>query len=259
VKWFLLLLASVVPWSGLFAQEGYDFSRFKNETVEFIKTPLTWDGGDWLKLGVLAGGTFLVMRTVDQPVRNAVIRGGQQYFNSVPIEGGRIYGDFYTPAICLSGYAIYSAATGDQGARKIAYEIGQSALYAGAITLALKVAVGQARPYTNEGVASFRPFTFLTNEAYQSFPSGHTAMAFALSTVLSRNAGPAWLKVLAYAPALFTPVSRVYQNQHWVSSTLFGGILGYAVATWVVDRHEEGDSKVQLESIYPLKLRIALN
>src|SRR5689334_17877090 len=83
VKWLLLILASVVPWSGLFAQEGYDFSRFKHETVEFVKVPLTWDGGDWLKLGVLAGGTFLVMRTVDQPVRNAVIRGGQQYFNSV--------------------------------------------------------------------------------------------------------------------------------------------------------------------------------
>ncbi len=259
MRWFLLIVASAFPWAGASAQEQYDLSRFQDETVDFVKLPLTWEGGDWLKFGVLAGGTFLTMRTVDQPVRNAVIRGGQQDYNSVPIEGGRIYGELYTPALCFTGYALYSIAADDQGARKIAYEIVQSTLYAGAITFGLKVAVGRARPYTDEGVSSFHPFSSLTNDEDHSFPSGHCAVAFALSTVLSRNAGPAWLKVLAYAPAILTPVSRVYQDQHWVSSTLFGGILGYAVATWAVDRHEEGDGKVQLESIYPFRIRIALN
>ena len=90
-------------------------------------------------------------------------------------------------------------------------------------------------------------------------PGGHCVIGFALSTVLSRNAGPLWLKGLAYVPAALTFVSRVYQDRHWTSDELLGASFGYFIATWVVDQHEQGESRIQLSSVFPLTISIALD
>ena len=87
-------------------------------------------------------------------------------------------------------------------------------------------------------------------------PSGHSTVAFILSTVFSRNADSPILKVLAYVPAAVTMISRVYQDQHWTSDTFAGAALGYFVGTWVVDHHEQSDSPVKIISAFPLSIRI---
>jgi membrane-associated phospholipid phosphatase len=88
-------------------------------------------------------------------------------------------------------------------------------------------------------------------------PSGHSTVAFVISTVLSRNAKSPVLKVLAYLPVAFTMVSRVYQDQHWTSDVFAGAALGYFVADWVVDQHENNKSIVEVSSVYPLSISIA--
>jgi membrane-associated phospholipid phosphatase len=122
------------------------------------------------------------------------------------------------------------------------------------------MAIGRARPYTGEGNTSFHPFSTITGD-FHSLPGGHNAAAFVLSTVLSRNAKPVWLKIIAYVPAALTFVSRVYQDQHWTSDDFFGAALGYFVATWVVDQHEQVDSRIQVSSANPcmITFTIALN
>jgi len=248
-KILLSLLVLIICESSLFAQNKYNLSQFGNETVDFIKQPSKWDGGDWLRLGVIGSATFLTMQ-VDQPIRDAVLKD-RSYFYSVPIEAGRIYGELYSPVVFFAGFAAHSLITNNISTRKIAYEIGQASLYTGAITLILKTAFGRTRPYMNEGTSSYYPFSSLLDK-YHSLPGGHTATAFVLSTVLSRNAGPTWLKILAYLPAVITPFSRVYEDKHWVSSCFFGGALGYFVAKWVVDTHEKKDKLFQSTSNAPL-------
>jgi hypothetical protein len=237
----------------------YNFSQFGNETWSFIKQPTKWEGSDWLKIGLIGAGTFLVMQ-VDQPIRNAVLKD-QRYYKSVPIEAGRMWAELYPPVLIFSGFAAYSLLTGDTGARKTAYEIGQALLYAGAVDKILSIAIGRAKPYANEGPKSFRPFSTLDplKQDYQSLPGGHNTIAFALSTVLSRNAGPVWLKGLAYVPAALTFVSRVYQDRHWTSDDFAGAAIGCFVATWVVDLHEKTESRVHVSSIFPFTMSIALN
>ncbi len=169
-----------------------------------------------------------------------------------------MWGELYAPCVLFGGFAIHSLLTNDIGTRKIAYEIGQASLYAGAINYLLKLAIGRARPYMEEGKSSFHPFSSLFNIDNQSFPGGHSTAAFVLSTVLSRNAKPVWLKILAYLPAALTFVSRVYQDQHWTSDDFAGAACGYFIATWVVDQHENNKSIVEISSAYPLSIRIAL-
>ncbi len=280
-KFYLTLILIILCRAAVFAQNDalqdsvpqlkYTFSQFGNETWDFIKQPTKWDGGDWLKIGLISAATYLVIETADQTARDAVLRDGkydanglfikesQKYYKSIPIEFGRMWGELYAPVVLFGGFAIHSLLTDDISTRKIAYEIGQASLYAGAVTLLLKTAIGRARPYMEEGKTSFHPFSSLFNQDDHSLPGGHTAAAFVLSTVLSRNAKPIWLKVLAYVPAGLTFVSRVYQDQHWSSDDLLGGVLGYFIATWVVDQHENNESLVEMSSIYPISFRIALN
>jgi membrane-associated phospholipid phosphatase len=234
----------------------YNLSQFCNETWSLIKQPAKWEGNDWLKIGVMGAGSFLLIETVDQPARDFAFRD-RSYLYSVPIEGGRIWGELYSPIVLFAGFATHSLITKDNTTRKIAFEIGQASLYTGAITYILKTAFGRARPYTNEGITSFHPFSL--NDKNHSFPGGHTATSFVISTVLSRNAGPTWLKILAYLPAAITPFSRIYEDQHWVSSNFFGGALGYFIASWVVDLHEKNESRVSVSSIYPLTISVTIN
>ena len=252
------LLLLTICHSSLFAQLRYNFSQFGDETWSFIKQPTRWDGSDWLRLGLTGVGTFLVMQA-DQPVRDAVLRN-HAYSKSAPVEFGRIYGELYSPVVLFSGFAIHSLLTNDAGTKKVAYEIGQASLYAGATTYLLKMAIGRARPYTDEGSKSFHPFSNLFfKQDYQSLPGGHTTVAFVLSTVLSRNARSDMLKGLAYLPAALTFIARVYQDQHWTSDYFLGGIIGYFIATWVVDQHEREEDRVRISSLFPFTISITID
>jgi len=262
---FFLLLMTVIPGLPLGAQSPadqaadsplrYTFTQFGHETFEFIKQPIRWDGTDWLRLGLISAGTFAILETADQPIRDAVLKD-QRYSKSVPMEIGRIWGDLYSPVLLFGGFAIHSLITGDMKTRKIGYEIGQASLYAGAVTYLLKMAFGRARPYTDEGNKSFHPFSGLFSTDYHSLPGGHNAAAFVLSTVLSRNVEPLWLKILAYLPAALTFVSRIYQDKHWTSDDFLGAVLGYSIATWVVDQHEQTTSPSGAVSMSPLSFSI---
>lgn len=250
----MLLPVLCVP--SLRAQNAYNFSQFGNETFDFIKQPTRWEGSDWLKLGLAGAGTFLVMQ-IDQPVRDVMMRD-RSYYNSAPIKIGRYWGDNYTTVIAAGAFGLHGLLTGNTSTKKIGFEIVQAALYSGGITTALKLAVGRARPYTNQGTATYKPFT-IWDDAYHSFPSGHTQLAFALSTVLSRNVDSGALKVLAFVPAAMTAFSRVYQDYHWASDCIASAVIGYIVATWVVDLHDNKEMPVHLTSLYPLTISINLN
>jgi membrane-associated phospholipid phosphatase len=266
---FLVVICGFSPYGGadLFAQDPtsrdtvlgnkYNLSQFGHETVGFFVQPTKWDGGDWLRLGVMGGATFLTMQ-VDQPIRDAVLRDNKRYFYSVPIEGARMYGELYSPVVFFIGFAAHSLIANDMSTRKIAYEIGQASLYTGAVVLTMKSIIGRARPHDNLGRATYHSFTFIGDD-YHSLPGGHTATAFVISTVLSRNVHPTWLKVLLYLPAIITPISRVYQDMHWTSDNILGGAIGFFIATWVVDQHEQNDSRVHVSSIFPLTISVTIN
>lgn len=70
-----------------------------------------------------------------------------------------------------------------------------------------------------------------------SFPSGHTANAFAGATMLSIEYGEQhkWVPYVAYATATAVGVMRMANNKHYISDVLFGaglGILSMKAAYW---------------------------
>jgi membrane-associated phospholipid phosphatase len=254
---FRILLAFLFIFiceSSLFAQNHYNINQFKHETGDFIKQPGKWRGNDWLKFGLITTGTVLIMQA-DQPIRKAVLRANRKYYYSVPIEAGRIWGEWYTPPVVVTGFGLYGWLVKNRDSKKISFEILQAVLYSESITGVLKIVFGRARPFQNQGAFSFHPFSF-KDFGFQSLPGGHNTEGWAMSTVLSRNAHSRVLKALAYAPAALTFISRIYQDQHWTSDDFLGAAIGCVVGNWVVDTHEKKESAVNVSAIYPFTISI---
>lgn len=78
-----------------------------------------------------------------------------------------------------------------------------------------------------------------------SFPSGHTTMAFANAEMLRREYGDvsSWITVAGYCVATVTGAMRMYNDKHWFNDVLAGagmGILGTRIAYWIypwVEKH----------------------
>ncbi|MFM7710434.1 MAG: phosphatase PAP2 family protein [Ferruginibacter sp.] len=67
---------------------------------------------------------------------------------------------------------------------------------------------------------------------FLSFPSGHTAEAFANAEFLRMQYGKKypWLAVVGYAMATATGYLRMYNNKHWFSDVLTGAAIGFCSA-----------------------------
>ncbi len=65
--------------------------------------------------------------------------------------------------------------------------------------------------------------------SHNSFPSGHTATAFASAAILHKEYGQTrslWYSVAGYSFATITGVMRVMNNRHWASDILSGAAVG---------------------------------
>lgn len=76
------------------------------------------------------------------------------------------------------------------------------------------------------------------NSKYNSFPSGHTAEAFANAEFLRqeyKDVSP-WYGIAGYAMAATTGYLRMYNNKHWLSDVVAGagvGIISTKLAYWI--------------------------
>lgn len=76
--------------------------------------------------------------------------------------------------------------------------------------------------------------------AENSFPSGHTAMAFSAATLLSLEYGDRypWISLASYLSATSVGVGRVLNNRHWAGDVIVGatiGIVSSELGYWLSD------------------------
>ena len=100
---------------------------------------------------------------------------------------------------------------------------------------------GRSRPRVSlEDPFAFRPGSGFTGFETRSFPSLHTAAAFATATALVgevRVRRPGAVKVAApllYTAALVPGLTRVYLDQHWASDIAAGAFVGALLGSRVV-------------------------
>lgn len=111
------------------------------------------------------------------------------------------------------------------------------------VTEILKPAVARWRPSSLPPNANFAD-TFAEggsrfSSAHNSFPSGHSMIAFAVATVVSRRYGRQhrWVPILAYGAAAAIGFSRLSLSSHYTSDVFVGAVLGYSISRFAVLRN----------------------
>ncbi len=107
-----------------------------------------------------------------------------------------------------------------------------SLVLSGVVVEILKFVIGRARPifFDEFGIVGFFPGTF--EWAFNSMPSGHTALSFAglvmLGMLMPR------FKVLTWGLAILIGLSRVAIGAHWPTDVILGAFVGMVAADVVL-------------------------
>lgn len=252
-KYLLILILLWTLTIPITAQNKYNFKQFGEETGDFFTAPFSWDKNDFITLGLISAATYALMYA-DQPIKNEIAKINSNKKHWL-MEFGRYWGE-PIPSLAISGLLlIHGYAFDNSTTKKIGFEVGQSFLYSVTVISGLKIIIGRARPSTGNDPFTFEPFAF--KNPNWSLPSGHTTVAFSLSTVLAANTDSYALKAAAFLPAFLTAISRVYQNHHWTSDVFLGAAAGYFVGKFVTDLHAEKELTPQIAQIPLLSLSLS--
>jgi membrane-associated phospholipid phosphatase len=180
---------------------------------DFARIP-SWD--TLMVLGVGAPATYAA-HFGDKTV-NRHLKGGSITHDFFWL--GKVLGQAETQAALAIGTYVVGRATNHRHVSHLGMDLLRAGIEDGALTLAMKKAVGRKRP-TGECCA---------------FPSGHASSTFAAATILERHLG--WLAAVpTYAVASYVATSRLHENRHWFSDVVGGATLGLIVGRTVVHTH----------------------
>ncbi len=142
--------------------------------------------------------------------------------------------------LTATGIYLIGRFDGQRRTEDLGLHTAEAIIFSGAEAGVIKVIAGRARPYANDNAADFQLFRGLRNDAYRSFPSGHTASAFAFAATVSSETQRWWpstrwiIGPILYGGATLTGVSRIYNNAHWASDVMVGAALGTLTGVKVV-------------------------
>ncbi|CAN5333910.1 phosphatase PAP2 family protein [soil metagenome] len=106
-----------------------------------------------------------------------------------------------------------------------------SYLLSGGIVQLIKYFVIEPRPgifFKDSGYPYF--IDNVTLHSMHAFPSGHTASAFALATILSLWVKNKWWSLVFLVLAILAGYSRIYLAQHFLQDVLAGAVIGVTFA-----------------------------
>jgi membrane-associated phospholipid phosphatase len=213
------------------------------DTRDFFTSPFRFTSEQWLMTGGTVTGTVLLFPD-DESARTLFARNhshiadqfaefGRQY-------GREVYGLSFSGALYVGGLAF-----DNRDVRMTGIMLFESIAYAGITTTVVKTVLGRSRPFVEEGPYRFRSFQF--NFERTSLPSGHSTVAFSVSSILAARLKNVYATVGLYTLATITAASRIYHDEHWFSDTLLGAAIGTASGLTVACMHEdESTSKSSL-------------
>ena len=194
-------------------------------------------------VALAAATTFLIAG--DEPIRDGVQTFAERHgwvIDVAPVvtEMGGI-GAFATAGAFFGAGLIFK----DARARDTGYLAASAILQCVVVDTFVKGMAGRQRPLVADGEDHwYGPAKFFSNEpgtadAFGSFPSGHSATAFSLATVVAMQYGHrSWVPVVAYTLAAGVGLSRIAMDKHWASDVAVGAVIGHLVARLIVNNHD---------------------
>ena len=213
---------------------------YATDTGKILTSPLRWDTSDWMKVGLVLGGTSALF-LADKEIKNFAQKNKNSVTSSFADIGNFIGEPMYIfPAVGAS--YLYGYLTDNSKLRRVSLLSLESLTISGAITMGLKTVAGRHRPLTGSLPMNWHGPT--NNGDWVSFSSGHTSNAFAVATVVANEyKDTPYVAPVAYGLATLTALARIHDNEHWASDTFFGAALGHFISKAVLGYHKEDKVK----------------
>jgi membrane-associated phospholipid phosphatase len=195
------LTSPFAPASNIEARSAFK-DLFADTIADFTQVPSKKN----LTILAIGGVAAALGHPADNQVSQTLV--GSKGLGTV-LSGGNTMGSAAIQmAAAMATYTI-GRSTSNVKVRMLGADLFRAQIVAQALTQGIKFSVDRTRP---DGTA-------------YSFPSGHTASAFATAAVLERNLG--WKAgVPAYAAAAYVAASRVQDQRHYLSDVAFGAAIG---------------------------------
>jgi hypothetical protein len=184
----------------------------------FQKKALVWD--------VVVLGATGVLIANDESVAHQV--QPQWHDTSINVSSATVYATAATAGgIYVTGLFTHSDHAQETGIRSAEAAIDSALLYG-----AMKAITARQRPYMGTGEGKF----FSGNWSSGSFPSGHSAMAWTLASVVAHEY-PSWpVRILMYGLATTASTARVTAGVHFPADVFSGGVMGYLIGDYVASK-----------------------
>lgn len=205
----------------------YDAEKTFDGVKYSLLRPKDWKGKNYTKLGALIAGTVLLSFTDDEVNRFAQRRNDD--FPEVIRDFGWYFGSPQNYLMANVGLYSIGLLTKSEKIRKTSVLIISSSVTTGLIASVSKNAFGRARPSSGLGNYYFKPFS--KQARFHSFPSGHTILSITMAHAIAKQFDNFWVKSGIYTIGAIPPISRLIDNEHWITDIAFSA----AVSIIVVD------------------------
>ena len=181
--------------------------------------------------------------SLDKDLKNLSARNQNSKTKSIT-DIGEKYGNGIYSVILSAGLFSTGLITNNKEVTNTGRILAEALAVSGLTVQLIKIVSGRSRPYLNEG--NFKFNWFETNNDYNSFPSGHTVVAFTTSSVLAASIKNVYASIALYSLAGLTAYQRIYSNNHWFSDTVLAAIIGTVVGNALVrindDRFDQDEN-----------------
>jgi membrane-associated phospholipid phosphatase len=153
---------------------------------------------------------------------------------------GPLRGRNSTLAVTLTPVAFYLAGLAKHSsyARNTGLLAAEGLIDTQLVSFVMKNAMGRLTPSDIPPQGNLRDTWFKYRGSFTNrggFPSGHTASAFAVATVISgRYREHRWVPLVAYGAATFLSLTRLPTQAHFPSDIFLGAAMGYGIGRFVV-------------------------
>lgn len=181
----------------------------------------------WAKGSLLAGGAVLASVALDKPVDRFV----SKHQGARALDAWGNVGQAMPVALAAGAGA--AVAFGDSRMQNMGIISLQSIAASAGVSMVTKRIARRERPDEDTCGCSAKRSDY-------SFPSNHAAVAFAAVTPFAQEYDAPWL----YGLAAVSSMGRAADRKHWVSDVVAGGVLGYAIGSWLWQAQRD-DSRSQ--------------
>ncbi|MEO9891986.1 phosphatase PAP2 family protein [Aurantibacter sp.] len=206
-------------------------NMFKSVGYSYIQ-PLKWKGKQWAQFGGVLAGTGALYLVDDET--SEFIKSNRASAPPIIREYGEFYGSPENNYMVTSGVYLVGLITKNEKLRRTGVLLIASATSTGLLQQVMKSLVGRARPVAGLGKDTFSPFE--SDRNYHSFPSGHALLAFTNAYAIGKQFKSPWAKAGIYTLGAIPGISRLWDNQHWVSDVVFAFAISIATVE-CIDRY----------------------